>query len=85
MSLQNWLQTGQLANHQATIAEVRNLLGVVDRELADASVAGLSMTVGSRTPTMPLCCFVSSRSTPAGLRCKNAPPGIMDFGSIPSN
>jgi hypothetical protein len=42
MSLQNWLQIGQLTNHQATVAEVRNLLGVVDRELADASVAALS-------------------------------------------
>src|SRR5437667_12741398 len=42
MSLQNWLQTGQLIKHEATVAEVRNLLGVVDRELADASVAGLS-------------------------------------------
>lgn len=42
MSLQNWLQIGHLTNHQATVAEVRNLLGVVDRELADASVAGLS-------------------------------------------
>lgn len=42
MSLQNWLQRGHLINHQATVAEVRNLLGVVDRELADASVAGLS-------------------------------------------
>lgn len=42
MSLQNWLQIGQLTNHQATVAEVRNLLGVVDRELADASVDGLS-------------------------------------------
>jgi hypothetical protein len=42
MSLQNWLQIGQLTKHQATVAEVRNLLGVVDRELADASVAGLS-------------------------------------------
>jgi hypothetical protein len=42
MSLQNWLQIGHLTNHQATLAEVRNLLGVVDRELADAGVAGLS-------------------------------------------
>src|SRR5258707_1990837 len=42
MSLQNWLQIGHLINHQATVAEVRSLLGVVDRELADASVAGLS-------------------------------------------
>ncbi len=42
MSLQNWLQIGHLINHQATVAEVRSLLGVVDRELADAGVAGLS-------------------------------------------
>lgn len=42
MSLQNWLQIGQLTNHQATVAEVRSLLGVVDRELPDAAVAGLS-------------------------------------------
>jgi hypothetical protein len=39
MSLQNW---SQLTNHEATVAEVRNLLGVVDRELADAGAAGLS-------------------------------------------
>jgi hypothetical protein len=42
MSLQNWLQIGHLTNHQATVAEVRSLLGVVDRELADAGVSGLS-------------------------------------------
>lgn len=42
MSLQNWLQIGHLINHQATVAEVRNLLGVVDRELSDAGVAALS-------------------------------------------
>jgi hypothetical protein len=42
MSLQHWLQIGQLINHQATVAEVQNLLGVVDREIADAGIAGLS-------------------------------------------
>jgi hypothetical protein len=42
MTLQNWLQIGHLTNHQATVAELRNLLGVVDRELADAGVPGLS-------------------------------------------
>jgi hypothetical protein len=42
MSLQNWLQIGHLTNHNASVAEVRNLLGVVDRELADAGVVGLS-------------------------------------------
>jgi hypothetical protein len=42
MTLQNWLQIGHLTNHQATVAEMRNLLGVVDRELADGGVTGLS-------------------------------------------
>jgi hypothetical protein len=42
MSLQSWLQNGNLIHHQATVAEVLSLLGVVDRELADAGVAGLS-------------------------------------------
>jgi hypothetical protein len=42
MSLQNWLQISKVIKHQATVAEVRNLLGVVDRELADAAVAALS-------------------------------------------
>ena len=42
MSLPNWLQIGHLTNHQATVAEVQNLLSVVDRELADASVPALS-------------------------------------------
>src|ERR1043166_6018723 len=42
MSLQNWLQIGHLTNHQATVAEAGNLLGVVDRELSDAAVTGLS-------------------------------------------
>ena len=42
MSLQNWLQMGYLIKHDATVAEVRSLLRVVDRELADAGVAELS-------------------------------------------
>lgn len=42
MSLQNWLQMGFLVEHEATVSEVRSLLGIVDRELADANVAGLS-------------------------------------------
>jgi hypothetical protein len=42
MSLPNWLQIGHLISHAPTVAEVRNLLGVIDRELADAAVAGLS-------------------------------------------
>ena len=42
MSLQNWLQIGHLSKHKATVAEVHNLLGVVDRELADGGVLGVS-------------------------------------------
>jgi hypothetical protein len=42
MSLQIWLQSGYLLTHQATVAEVQQLLGVVDRELRDAAVPGLS-------------------------------------------
>jgi hypothetical protein len=42
MSLQRWLEMGILIKHDATVAEVRSLLGVVERELADAGVAGLS-------------------------------------------
>jgi hypothetical protein len=42
MSLQNWLQIGRLSKHEATVAEVRNLLGVVDRELSDGGVLGVS-------------------------------------------
>jgi len=36
------LRIGHLINHEATVAEVRSLLGVVDRELSDAGVEGLS-------------------------------------------
>jgi hypothetical protein len=42
MSLQNWLQSGYLNKHHATVAEVQKLLGIVDRELSDAAVHGLS-------------------------------------------
>ena len=42
MSLQHWLQIGHLVKHDPTVAEMQSLLGVVDRELADAAVIGLS-------------------------------------------
>ena len=42
MSSQDWLLRGLLVEHEASVAEVRSLLGDVDRELADAGVAGLS-------------------------------------------
>lgn len=42
MSLEHWLQNGHLRKHDATVAEVQNLLRLVDRELSDAAVQGLS-------------------------------------------
>lgn len=42
MSLQDWLQKGYLLEHEATVAEVRSLLGVADREIHDSGVSGLS-------------------------------------------
>jgi hypothetical protein len=42
MSLESWSQSGYLEQHQATVAEVHKLFGLVDRELSDAAVAGLS-------------------------------------------
>jgi hypothetical protein len=42
MSLQQLLQNNYVIAHQATLAEVGSLLGVVDRELSDATATGLS-------------------------------------------
>jgi hypothetical protein len=42
MSLEHWLQNDYLIKHQATVAEVQKLLRLVDRELSDAAVPGLS-------------------------------------------
>lgn len=42
MSLEEWLRSGYLTEHQATVAEIQKLLGLVDRELSDAAVPGLS-------------------------------------------
>ena len=81
MSLQNWLQIGHLNNHQATVAEVRSLLGVVDREFADAGVAGLSDD-GRFTHAYDGGYFcANSPSMSVALSCKNGPQGIMLFGS----
>ena len=42
MSLAEWREFGWLVEHQATAAEIRDLLRVVDRDLADARVSALS-------------------------------------------
>jgi hypothetical protein len=43
MTLQNLLQIGQLKGHEATRAEVQVLLAAVQRNLADARVAAISL------------------------------------------
>ena len=42
MSLDLWLRNGWLQQDEATVAEIQQLLQVVDRDLADAQVVGLS-------------------------------------------
>jgi uncharacterized protein (UPF0332 family) len=42
MSLAEWREFGWLVEHQATAVEIRDLLRVVDRDLADARVSALS-------------------------------------------
>jgi hypothetical protein len=43
MSLERWLQNGWLQRDEATVAEIQQLLQVVDRDLADAQTPGLSV------------------------------------------
>ncbi len=38
MSLEQWLRNGWLKQFDATIAEMQNLIEVVDRDLSDAGV-----------------------------------------------
>jgi len=42
MSLEQWLQTGGLLRHEPTVAEIRQLLEVVDRDIRDANATPLS-------------------------------------------
>lgn len=42
MSLSTWRAYGWLVEHQPTAAEIRDLLAVVERDLADCDVEGLS-------------------------------------------
>lgn len=42
MSLSDWLKNGWLQQHQTSQEEIRELLAVVDRDLADAAAEGLS-------------------------------------------
>jgi hypothetical protein len=42
MSLKNWLDSGWLTEHKTSPEEIRNLLGVADRDLTDCRSVGLS-------------------------------------------
>jgi hypothetical protein len=42
MSLGDWLRNGWLTEHDSSAEEIRDLLGVTDRDLADARTPGLS-------------------------------------------
>jgi len=42
MSLKDWERNGWLTAHSASANEIRDLLSVVDRDLADSAADGLS-------------------------------------------
>jgi hypothetical protein len=42
MTLRNWLKSGWLIEHKPTKQETLDLLGIVDRDLQDCRIAGLS-------------------------------------------
>ncbi|MGA2059345.1 MAG: hypothetical protein ABSG67_02600 [Thermoguttaceae bacterium] len=42
MSLEQWLQNGWLQKHNPTLPEIHKLFQIVDRDLSDAEVEGLS-------------------------------------------
>lgn len=42
MSLKDWLKSGWLTEHKTSVQEIRNLLCVTDRDLADCHAQGLS-------------------------------------------
>ena len=41
-SLRNWVRSGWLKPHRTSKAEIADLLGVAERDLADCRVAGLT-------------------------------------------
>jgi hypothetical protein len=42
MSLQDWLEESKISPHKATPKEIKNLFKVIDRDIADAGVSGVS-------------------------------------------
>ena len=43
MTLHDWEHNGWLKRHEASPGEIKNLLGIVERELRDAAVQGISL------------------------------------------
>ena len=41
MSLRDWVQYGWLTEHQSSREEIKNLLGVADRDLRECQAKGL--------------------------------------------
>ena len=52
MTLPNLLRIGKLKAHVATALEIKRLLAAVERNLADAAVAQVSVTGDTVTPDM---------------------------------
>ena len=42
MNLQNWVKNGWLVEHKTSPQEIKDLLGVSDRDLANCQIGGLS-------------------------------------------
>ncbi len=42
MSLRDWFKSGWLVEHKTSVEEIKNLLGVADRDLSDCRAEGLS-------------------------------------------
>ncbi len=42
MSLRDWVQNGWLVEHKSSRKEIRNLLGIADRDIHECQVSGLS-------------------------------------------
>jgi len=46
MSLQDWLNDGWVKPHRSSAQEIKNLLGIVDRDIAQSQLAGLDNDTG---------------------------------------
>ena len=73
MSLKDWLKNGWLVEHRTSPQEIRNLLGVADRDLDDCRAAGLcadwkmniayNAALQATTAALAACGFRASRDS----------------------